>query len=87
MTTEPQTIRRSDLLFLFNNFNIFLLNSNSFMRVRVQEKYFFEFKFGKMIEFEFKFAALRRTAPTSVRVIGLCFYVVAAAKPKHIEPT
>ena len=30
-------------------------NSNSFMRVQVQKKYFFEFKFefGKMIEFEF----------------------------------
>ena len=29
------------------------MNSNSFMRVRVQKKYFFEFKFefGKMIEF------------------------------------
>ena len=29
------------------------MNSNSFMRVRVQKKHFFEFKFefGKMIEF------------------------------------
>ena len=57
MTTvlEQLTIFRSDLLFLSNNFNIFLMNSNSFMRVqvRVQKKYFFEFKFelGKMIEF------------------------------------
>ena len=54
---EQQTTFRSDLLFLFNNLNIFLINSNSFMRVqvRVQKKYFFEFKFkfefGKMIEF------------------------------------
>ena len=40
---------RSDLLFLFNNLNIFLMNSNSFIRVPVQKKYFFEF--GKMIEF------------------------------------
>jgi len=50
---EQQTIFRSDLLFLFNNLNIFLMNSNNFIRVRVQKKYFFEFKFefGKMIEF------------------------------------
>ena len=39
------------------------MNSHSFMRVqvRVQKKYFFEFEFGKMIEFfefEFMFAAL-----------------------------
>ena len=27
------------------------MNSNSFMRVQVQKKYFFEFEFGKMIEF------------------------------------
>ena len=33
------------------------MNSNNFMQVQVQKKYFFEFKFefGKMIEFEFKF--------------------------------
>ena len=50
-----ETIFRSDLLFIFNNLNIFLMNSNSFMQahVRVQKKHFFEFKFefGKMIEF------------------------------------
>ena len=55
VTIEQQTIFRSDLLFLFNNLNIFLMNSNSFIRfqVRVQKKHFFgfEFKFGKMIEF------------------------------------
>ena len=54
VTIEQQTIFRSDLLILFNNLNIFLLmNSNSFIRVRVQKKYFFEFKFefGEMIEF------------------------------------
>ena len=33
VTIEPQTIFRSDLLFLFNNSNIFLINSNSFIRV------------------------------------------------------
>ena len=31
------------------NLNIFLMNSNSFMQVRVQKNYFFEF--GKMFEF------------------------------------
>ena len=45
------------------------MNSNSFMRVqvRVQKKYFFEFKFefGKMIEFKFEFAALFRTEQKS----------------------
>ena len=43
---EQQIIFRSDRLFLFNNINIFQLNSNSFMRVqvRVRKKYFFEFK-------------------------------------------
>ena len=55
VTTEQQTISCSDLLFLFNNLNIFLMNSNTFIRVQVpiQEKYFFKFKFkfGKMIEF------------------------------------
>ena len=55
VTIEQQTIFRSDLLFLFSNLNIFLVTSNSFIRVqvRVQKKYFFEFKFefGKMIEF------------------------------------
>ena len=52
-TIEQQTIFRSDLLLFFNNLNIFLMNSNSFIRVRVQKKYFFEFKleFGKTIEF------------------------------------
>ena len=54
VTIEQQTIFRSDLLFLLNNLNIFLMNSNSFIRVQVrdQKKYFFEFKFefGKMIE-------------------------------------
>ena len=54
---EQQTVFRSDLLFLFNNLNIFPMNSNGFMRVqvRVQKRYFIEFKFkfdfGKMIEF------------------------------------
>ena len=40
VTIEQQTIFRSDLLFLFNNLNIFLMNSNSFVRVqvRVQKK-------------------------------------------------
>ena len=49
VTIEQQTIFRTDLLFLFNNFNIFLMNSNS----NSSEKYFFEFKFefSKMIEF------------------------------------
>ena len=55
VTSEQQTIFRSDLLFLFNNLNIVLMNSKRFIRVqvRVQKKYFFEFKFefGKMIEF------------------------------------
>ena len=37
---EQQTTFRRDLLFLFNNSNIFLLNSNSFMRVRVQKNIF-----------------------------------------------
>ena len=47
------TIFRSDLLFFFNNLNVFPMNSNSFIQVRVQQNYFFEFKFkfGKMIEF------------------------------------
>ena len=39
VTIEQQTIFRSDLLFHFNNLNIFLMNSNSF--IRVQKKYFF----------------------------------------------
>ena len=55
VTIEQQAIFRSDLLYLFNNLNIFLmnLNSNNFIQVRVQKKHFFEFKFkfGKMIEF------------------------------------
>ena len=53
VTIEQQTIFRSDLLLLFNNLSMFLINSNSFIRVevRVLKKYFFEFKFGKMIEF------------------------------------
>ena len=41
VTIEEQTMFRSDLLFLFNNLNIFPVNSNSFIRVR--KKYFFEF--------------------------------------------
>ena len=51
VTIKQQTIFRSDLLFLFNHLNIFLMNSNSF--IRVQKKYFFKFKFEfcKMIEF------------------------------------
>ena len=49
ITIEQQTIFCSDLLFLFNNLNIFLMNSNSFIQVRVQKKYLFEF--DKMIEF------------------------------------
>ena len=44
---EQQTIFRSDLLFLFNNLNIFLLYSNSFMRV--QKIHFFEFKFEALL--------------------------------------
>ena len=36
VTVEQQTIFRSDLLFLFNNLNIFLMNSNSFIRVQVR---------------------------------------------------
>ena len=55
VTIEQLTtgIFRSDLLFLFNNLNIFLMNSNSFIRVqvRVQKKYFFKFEFSKMIKF------------------------------------
>ena len=47
VTIEQQTIFRSDLLILFNNLNVFAMNSSSF--IRVQKKYFFEF--GKMIEF------------------------------------
>ena len=39
VTIEQQTIFRSDILFLFNNLNIFLMNSNSF--IRVQKKIFF----------------------------------------------
>ena len=35
---EQQTIFRSDLLFLFNNSDIFLMKSNSF--IRVQKKFF-----------------------------------------------
>ena len=54
VTIAQQTIFRSNLLFLFNNLNVVLMNSNSFIRVqvRVQKKIFFEFKFefGKMIE-------------------------------------
>ena len=38
VTIEQQTTCRSDLSFLFNNLNIFLMNSNSF--IRVQKKYF-----------------------------------------------
>ena len=52
---EQQTIYRRDLFFLFNDLNIFPMNANSLIRVLVQKKYFFEFKFkfefGKMIEF------------------------------------
>ena len=55
VTVEQLAIFRSDLLFLFNNLNIFLMNSNSFnqVQVRVRKKYFFEFmlEFGKMIKF------------------------------------
>ena len=36
-------IFRNDFLILFNNLNIFLVNSNSFIQDRVQKKYFFEF--------------------------------------------
>ena len=46
---EQQTVFCSDLLFLFNNLNILLMNSNNF--IRVQKKYFFKFEFSKMIEF------------------------------------
>ena len=47
VTIEQQIIFCSDLLILFNNLNVFLMNSNSFIRVqvRVQKKYVFEFKF------------------------------------------
>ena len=38
VTIEPQTIFCSDLLFLFNNLNIVLMKSNSF--IRVQKKCF-----------------------------------------------
>ena len=67
VTIEQQTIFRSDLLFLFNNLNIVLINSNSF--VQVQKKYFFEFKFvfDKMIEFKFEFAALVKSPITCNR--------------------
>ena len=33
VTIEQQAIFRSDILFLFNNLNTFLMNSNSFIRV------------------------------------------------------
>ena len=36
VTIEQETIFRSDLLILFNNLNIFLMNSNSFIRVQVR---------------------------------------------------
>ena len=36
VTIEQQTIFRSNLLFLFNNLNIFLMNSNSYIRVQVR---------------------------------------------------
>ena len=36
VTIEQHTIFRSDLLFLFNNLNIFLMNSNSVFRVQVR---------------------------------------------------
>ena len=39
-TLKQQTIFRSGVLFLFNNLNILLKNSNSFMRVRVQKQFF-----------------------------------------------
>ena len=69
---EQQTIFRSDLLFLFNNLNIFLMNSNlnGFIRVqvRVQKKYFFEFKFGKMIQFSR--VQVRVRSPVSNNDIG-----------------
>ena len=42
VTIEKQTIFRSDLLFLFNNLNIFLMNSNSNSFIRIV---LFEFKF------------------------------------------
>ena len=55
VTTEQQNRFRRDLLILFNNLNIFLMNSNSFIRlqVRVQKKNFcrFKFEYGKMIKF------------------------------------
>ena len=35
VTIEQQTILRSDLLFLFDKSSIFLMNSNSFIRVQV----------------------------------------------------
>ena len=41
VTMEQQNIFRSDLLFLFCNLNIFLMNSNLKSFIRVQKKYFF----------------------------------------------
>ena len=46
VTIEQQKIFRSDLLFLLNYLNIFLMNSN-------------KFKFGKMIEFSALFPTLQ----------------------------
>ena len=41
VTIEQQTEFRSDLLFLFNNLNIFLMNSNSNSFIQVQKKILF----------------------------------------------
>ena len=35
VTIEQQTVFRSNLLFLFNSLNIFLMSSNSFIQVQV----------------------------------------------------
>ena len=65
VTIERQTIFRSDLLIFFKNLNIFLMNSNSFIRVevRVQKKYFLSLssssssaKWSSSFEFEAVFA-------------------------------
>ena len=42
------------------------MNSNCFMQVRVQKKYFFEF--GKMIEFKFEFVALAEVTRFRIRL-------------------
>ena len=77
VTIEQQNIFRSDFLFLFNNLNIFRMNSNSFIRaqVRVQKKYFFEF--GKMTEFFRVQVGVRNPGyqPHNIHCINACLKI------------